>query len=163
MKSSYALLSAAITLAGISSNAAAYNQYTNQQCREYTRTIEVGGRLQEGFGKACLQPDGSWRMVSEAQPQASRQTTHQPAREVVVYRDHHHHYDHRRHYGPKSGIAISFGKGWGHRGHYGYGHKHHKHHRHSWHRRAHGNHHAWHRGHKRWGRGHHHYKGCGHY
>ena len=33
-------------------------------CREYTHTIHIGGRPQQGFGTACRQPDGSWRIVS---------------------------------------------------------------------------------------------------
>ncbi len=31
-------------------------------CREYTQTITVGGRLQEGHGVACRQSDGSWKI-----------------------------------------------------------------------------------------------------
>lgn len=34
-------------------------------CREYTRTISIGGRLQEGYGQACLMPDGDWRIRTE--------------------------------------------------------------------------------------------------
>jgi surface antigen len=33
-------------------------------CREYTQTIYVGGRSESGYGTACQQPDGSWRVVS---------------------------------------------------------------------------------------------------
>jgi len=32
-------------------------------CREYTKAIRVGGRLEQAYGKACLQPDGSWEIV----------------------------------------------------------------------------------------------------
>lgn len=32
------------------------------QCREFTQTITVGGRIQQSYGTACLQPDGSWQM-----------------------------------------------------------------------------------------------------
>ena len=32
-------------------------------CREYQHTIYVGGRAQEGYGHACRQPDGSWRIA----------------------------------------------------------------------------------------------------
>jgi surface antigen len=32
-------------------------------CREYQQTVTVGGQTQEGFGTACRQPDGSWRIV----------------------------------------------------------------------------------------------------
>ena len=35
-----------------------------QYCREYTHTIYIGGRPQEGYGTACREPDGSWRIVS---------------------------------------------------------------------------------------------------
>jgi hypothetical protein len=35
----------------------------NNYCREFTRTIFVGGCPQQGYGNACLQPDGSWREV----------------------------------------------------------------------------------------------------
>ncbi len=37
-------------------------------CREYTRTITVGRELYEGYGTACMQPDGSWEIVSEQAP-----------------------------------------------------------------------------------------------
>jgi len=33
-----------------------------QYCREYTHTITVGGKKQEGYGTACRQPDGSWQI-----------------------------------------------------------------------------------------------------
>ncbi len=32
-------------------------------CREFQQTITVGGRQQEAFGRACQQPDGSWKIV----------------------------------------------------------------------------------------------------
>ena len=33
-------------------------------CREYLQTIYVGGKQQSGYGTACQQPDGSWKVVS---------------------------------------------------------------------------------------------------
>ncbi len=33
-------------------------------CREYTTTAVVGGRTRETYGRACRQPDGSWKLVS---------------------------------------------------------------------------------------------------
>jgi surface antigen len=33
-------------------------------CREYTQTIYVGGKQQSGYGTACQQTDGTWRVVS---------------------------------------------------------------------------------------------------
>lgn len=32
-------------------------------CREYQSTVNIGGRSQTSVGTACLQPDGSWRIV----------------------------------------------------------------------------------------------------
>lgn len=32
-------------------------------CREFQQTIIIGGQKQQGFGKACQQPDGSWKIV----------------------------------------------------------------------------------------------------
>jgi hypothetical protein len=33
-------------------------------CREYTTNVEVAGQPQQGYGVACQQPDGTWRIVS---------------------------------------------------------------------------------------------------
>jgi surface antigen len=32
-------------------------------CREYSQEIRIDGELKESYGTACLQPDGSWRIV----------------------------------------------------------------------------------------------------
>lgn len=36
-----------------------------EYCREYTRTVYIGSNVQEAYGTACLQPDGSWMIVGE--------------------------------------------------------------------------------------------------
>lgn len=33
-------------------------------CREYQAKVMVSGRLQDSYGQACRQPDGSWEIVS---------------------------------------------------------------------------------------------------
>jgi len=33
-------------------------------CREYQQTIYVGGQQETGYGTACQQSDGSWRIIS---------------------------------------------------------------------------------------------------
>lgn len=33
-------------------------------CREYNQTIYVGGKQQSGYGTACQQSDGSWKVIS---------------------------------------------------------------------------------------------------
>ena len=40
-----------------------YKNNEGQYCREYTQTVTVGGREQQGYGTACRQPDGSWLIV----------------------------------------------------------------------------------------------------
>jgi surface antigen len=42
-----------------------YQDGERQFCREYQQTIVVGGRSQEGYGRACRQPDGSWRILHQ--------------------------------------------------------------------------------------------------
>lgn len=37
---------------------------SGELCREYQTTIVVQGRTQQGFGTACQQRDGTWRMAS---------------------------------------------------------------------------------------------------
>lgn len=39
----------------------------DEYCREFTQNIAVGGKIQEAYGTACMQPDGSWERVSEMQ------------------------------------------------------------------------------------------------
>ncbi len=35
-----------------------------QYCREFQSEITVGGQREQGYGRACQQPDGSWKIVS---------------------------------------------------------------------------------------------------
>jgi len=42
----------------------AYQTAEGQYCREYQQEITVGGEQVEGYGTACRQPDGSWKIVS---------------------------------------------------------------------------------------------------
>lgn len=36
-------------------------------CREYSQGVTIGGQRQSSYGVACLQPDGSWQVVSSQQ------------------------------------------------------------------------------------------------
>lgn len=36
---------------------------TGAYCREFQQTITVGGQSRQGYGTACRQPDGSWKVV----------------------------------------------------------------------------------------------------
>jgi hypothetical protein len=39
-------------------------QTQGQTCREYQSTTTIDGRPQATYGTACLQPDGTWRIVN---------------------------------------------------------------------------------------------------
>ena len=34
-----------------------------EYCREYTKTVNIGGRSERAYGTACYKPDGSWEIV----------------------------------------------------------------------------------------------------
>lgn len=53
---------AAVSLLAAPANASAQSR---DYCREYTRTVYIGGRAQDAYGTACLQSDGSWMIVGE--------------------------------------------------------------------------------------------------
>ena len=40
-----------------------YQTSDGSYCREFEQTIIVGGQKQSAYGKACRQPDGSWKIV----------------------------------------------------------------------------------------------------
>lgn len=40
-----------------------YYQEGGRYCREYTQTINVGGKSEKAYGTACRQPDGSWEVI----------------------------------------------------------------------------------------------------
>lgn len=68
----------------LSSNALANQDY----CREFTREVLIGGELQSAYGTTCLQPDGSWKILSEAEPepvpQRPQRLVEQPSRKIIV-------------------------------------------------------------------------------
>ena len=37
---------------------------TTSYCREFQQTITVGGKTERAYGRACRQPDGSWKIVN---------------------------------------------------------------------------------------------------
>ncbi len=36
-----------------------------RQCREFQQNVTIGGRDEEAYGTACIQPDGSWQVVKQ--------------------------------------------------------------------------------------------------
>jgi hypothetical protein len=55
-----------LALAGIILAPLAFAQpaEAGEYCREYQKSIRVGGHIESGYGTACMQPDGSWMIVS---------------------------------------------------------------------------------------------------
>jgi hypothetical protein len=41
-----------------------YQTPQGQYCREYQGTLNIGGHPQPSYGTACLQPDGTWRLMN---------------------------------------------------------------------------------------------------
>jgi surface antigen len=41
-----------------------YQNASGQYCREFTQTVNIGGQEHQGYGTACRQPDGSWKIVN---------------------------------------------------------------------------------------------------
>lgn len=39
-----------------------YQTTNGTYCREFTQTVNVGGEIQDAYGTACRQPDGSWKI-----------------------------------------------------------------------------------------------------
>lgn len=42
----------------------AYTNTQGQYCREYQQTVTIGGQVEQAYGTACRQPDGTWKIVS---------------------------------------------------------------------------------------------------
>lgn len=55
-----------------------------EYCREYNRDIKIGNTIQQAYGTACLQPDGTWKIIDETREAPIAQTYVQ---ERVVYVD----------------------------------------------------------------------------
>lgn len=39
-----------------------FNDYSGRVCREYTQTVNIGGKVERVFGRACRLSDGSWQI-----------------------------------------------------------------------------------------------------
>lgn len=39
------------------------NSTSGRQCREFQQTVTIGGKTEQAYGIACLQPDGTWEVV----------------------------------------------------------------------------------------------------
>ena len=41
-----------------------YQTASGSSCREYQQTVTIGGKTEQAFGRACRQPDGSWKIIN---------------------------------------------------------------------------------------------------
>ena len=83
-----ACMALCLTVAGVAvaGNAQAYDAY----CREYQRRVTIGGKVQDSYGTACLQPDGSWKVVGEGAPEVVGSVVPEPVyvpQPAVVYQE----------------------------------------------------------------------------
>jgi len=65
-----------------------FQNVQGQPCREFQETIVIGGREEQGYGTACRQPDGTWRIVTaerSAPPTVERHTTVYPREAPRTY------------------------------------------------------------------------------
>ena len=67
-----------------------FSNSQGQPCREFIKTIIIGGKEEQGYGTACRQPDGSWRIVAGEQqmdrpPQSTTVYVHTPPERYYAY------------------------------------------------------------------------------
>lgn len=41
-----------------------YTKNDGQPCREFQQTVTIGGKIEEAYGTACRQADGTWKIVN---------------------------------------------------------------------------------------------------
>ncbi len=41
-----------------------YQTASGENCREYQQTVTIAGKTENAYGKACRQPDGTWKIVN---------------------------------------------------------------------------------------------------
>ncbi|NDF11806.1 MAG: hypothetical protein EB060_03190 [Proteobacteria bacterium] len=62
-----------LTLAACAMMAAATGASAGEPyCREYTQNVKVGSGVHQGYGTACMQPDGSWKLYPNDGEQAEQ-------------------------------------------------------------------------------------------
>ena len=144
------------SLTFIAATASQAQAYGEPYCREYTEVFQIGGRSHQGYGTACLQPDGSW----EKQGYDNYNTQYEQQKQNVVYvidrqpvqiiRPHYRPiYRPYAYAQPSNFFSVSFGdSGYRSRPYYGHGGNYGNHHNRGWGNKR------WHRNGEHHGRGH---------
>lgn len=53
-------------------------------CREYTRQVMIGGRMETSYGMACLQPDGQWLIDGDRRRPLPAAAVYEPDDRFIV-------------------------------------------------------------------------------
>ncbi len=54
-------------------------------CREFTKTVTIGGTQQQAYGTACRQPDGTWKLAQQEPQHEAPVIVAAPPQPRVVY------------------------------------------------------------------------------
>jgi hypothetical protein len=80
------------------------------QCREYQTTITIGGVPQKAYGRACRQPDGTWKDENVLRDQPYSETPPARVENIHPYGWRGYHYPEHPYYG-HGGLSIGVGAG----------------------------------------------------
>jgi len=89
-----------------------------QGCRQFTQTIKVEGKDQTGYGVQCLQPDGTWQVVTPPQPTppllppATVVVPYPPYAYDPYYDGYPYYYGYPWYPGPTIGLGFGWSHGW---------------------------------------------------
>ena len=79
-------------------------------CRDFNQKIHINGNYEQAYGRACLQPNGTWKIISSSSYdddddyetshyKIKRTYTHAaPFRLALYWGDGHHYHGHGKHY-----------------------------------------------------------------
>ena len=84
---------------------------TEPECREFQTTVTIGGKPEEAYGRACRQPDGTWKQVGnlDTSPQAAAA----PTLQSYPYGWYGYEYPYGPRYGPGYSVGVGAGTGGG--------------------------------------------------
>jgi hypothetical protein len=88
---------------------------TAQNCREFQKTVIVGGKQQQAYGTTCQQPDGSWQIASSPEAGAPPVAAAAPPYVVAPYPVYPYpppYYAYPPYYGSSIGFGFGFGRRW---------------------------------------------------
>ena len=63
------------------------NAQARDYCREYTKTIRIGGKIEVGYGEACRRDGGVWEIVKLGGPEPAREKVRERIYDDLYDRD----------------------------------------------------------------------------